>query len=299
MTHRPTPGDLGLLLLAVIAISSSAVLTRWAAAPALALAFWRTAGGALALGPGAIRSGYRPDRRRGVLLVGAGLALAIHFAAWLESIERTSVASSVTLVAVAPLFVTLWRFKAAGSGPEPDLADRPTRQTWLALALTIVGAVVLTGGGALDEPGRLDGDGLAIVGAIAMAVYLLIGERLRTELPTAVYAAPTYAVAAIGLLAAALVSGTQLTGFDQKTWLAIGLMTLGPQLGGHTVLNLLLYRLGSITVSLALLAEPIGASVLAWLALGEAPPAAAWLGTPLVLLGLGLQITSRADQSSS
>lgn len=286
------------------AISSSAVLTRWATAPALALAFWRTAGGAATLSVGAVRSGYRPDRRQGVLLVGAGVALAVHFAAWLESIERTSVASSVTLVAVAPVFVTLWRFTEARFGQTPLTqtgvrTDRPTRRTWLALALTVLGAVVLTGGGALDEPGQLDGDMLAVVGAVAMAIYLLIGERLRTELPTAVYAAPTYAVAAVGLLLTSLASGTQLTGFDQKTWLAIGLMTIGPQLGGHTVLNHLLLRLGSITVSLALLAEPIGASFLAWLALSEAPPAAAWFGTPLVLVGLAIHITSRADQSSS
>lgn len=294
MTHRPAPGDLGLLLLAVMAISSSAVLTRWATAPALALAFWRTAGGAVVLGAGAVRAGHRPTGRQPVLLVAAGSALAVHFASWLESIERTSVASSVTLVATAPIFVTLWRSKRSARAQ-----GRPTGRTWMALAITVVGAVVLTGGDLLDDPGRLDGDLLALLGAVAMAVYLLIGESLREELPTALYAAPTYAVAAVGLLGAALASGTPLTGFDQKTWLAIGLMTIGPQLAGHTVLNFLLERLGSITVALALLAEPIGASLLAWLALGESPPTAAWLGAPLVLWGLVLQITSRADASSS
>jgi drug/metabolite transporter (DMT)-like permease len=288
LSRRPPLRDLGLLCVAVLSISSSAILVRWAEAPALALAFWRTFGGAVILGPAAFRSDVRPGRSSFALLMIAGLALALHFGVWLASLERTSVAASVTLVTTVPIFIAGWEW-LRGRSPSP--------RTWVAIAITLTGAAVVTGGDALFNPGSLDGDTLALIGAIAMAVYLLVGDRLRNDLPTVSYAAPTYAIAATVLLVAALVSGTTLTGFNTQTWLAIGAMILGPQLGGHTVLNLLLAQLGSLTVSLALLAEPIGASTLAWLFFNEVPTVSVVLGAPLVLTGLFLQVTSKRDPS--
>lgn len=240
---------MGLLTVAVVSIASATILARWAAAPALALAFWRTLSGAVLLGSAAWRSS-RPVGRQRLWLLLAGTALAVHFSTWLASLEFTSVAASVTLVATAPVWVVLILWMAG---------RRPTAITVTALGITVLGAAVITGGGAAAAPGHLGGDALALIGAVAMAGYLIVGQRLRSDLSTAAYAAPTYAIAATGLLVASLVTGTPLAGFDASTWLAIALMTIGPQLLGHTVLNSLLPRLGSVTVSLSLLTEPIGA----------------------------------------
>ncbi len=278
---RATTRDIGLLAIAIVSIASSAILARWAEAPALALAFWRTLGGAVALVPAAWRSQQRPATRQWAWLAVAGTALAVHFATWLASLELTTVASSVTLVATAPVWVVLGWWA---------LGHRPTHLTLAALGVTLTGAVVITGGGAVLESGQLGGDGLALIGAVAMAGYLMVGQRLRAGLSTAAYAAPTYGIAAFGLLVASTLSGTPLVGFDPSTWLAIVLMTIGPQLLGHTVLNELLPRLGSVTVSLSLLAEPIGAAAMAWLFFAELPPVTVWVGAPLVLAGLALQI---------
>jgi drug/metabolite transporter (DMT)-like permease len=89
----------------------------------------------------------------------------------------------------------------------------------------------------------------------------------------------------------ALVGGVALTGFDTRTWLVVAATILGPQLAGHTVLNGLLKELGSVTVSLALLLEPFGASVLVWVLFDELPPPAVAVGAPLVVAGLALQLT--------
>ncbi len=276
-----------------MAIASSAVLVRWAEAPAVALAFWRTLGGAIVLAPSARvsrRHEAKPSRTTALAITGAGVALAIHFSTWLASLEMTSVAASVTLVSTAPIGVALLQW--ASGGP------RPTSRSWFVIAITLVGVAIITGGDIGTSGDDLAGDGLALIGAAAMAVYLVLGGRVRTELSTAAYGARAYATAAAALLPTAIVTDTPLWGYDGQTWLVIIAMIVGPQLAGHTVLNLLLERLGSLTVSLALLAEPIGASLLTWLLLSEAPPIAAWIGGPVVLAGLALHLlwTSATEQ---
>ncbi|MCP3853208.1 MAG: DMT family transporter [Actinomycetia bacterium] len=273
--------------MAILAISSSAVLVSWIGASALALSFWRTWGGAVLLAPAAWASGERPSRSTWVLLLASGGALAIHFSTWLASLRMTSVAASVTLVSTAPAFVAVYRHLTG--------IRVPPRQ-WMAIGLALIGVVVITAGdaGAVGDSfdgEALRGDGWALVGGVAMAAYLLLGERLRQELSTPAYAARTYGVAAGALLITALASGVDLVGYDGRTWLAIGAMVVGPQLAGHTVLNHLLARVGSVTVSLSLLAEPVGAALLTGLVFAEVPPLAVWLGAPLVLAGLALVIS--------
>ncbi len=272
-------------MVAVVSIASSAVLVEYALAPAVALAFWRCLGGAVILAP---RAAAEPAflasvKRVWYWLVAAGIALGLHFATWLASLEMTSTAASVTIVSTAPIFVVGWHW-LTGSPPGSTTA--------LGVVLAVGGVAVLTAGDLANTDlfDGVDGDGLALVGAACMAAYLLIGDRLRSELPTVIYAPVVYAVAAATVLPIALIGGRSLSGFDTTTWLAIGGMIVGPQLGGHTVLNLLLGRIGSVLVSLALLSEAIVASALMWLIFDEVPPALAVIGTPLVIVGLALAI---------
>ena len=314
----PAARDVPLILLvlilavAVLAISSSAVLILWADAPAVSVTFWRTLGGALILAPAAIRSASarrsangvadRPTGRQWLIIAVSGVALGTHFSTWLTSLELTSVAASVTLVSTVPIFIAVW-FLISGRPP--------SRGTWLAIGLAIVGTAIITigdavtstdtiangassGNGSSSGSNPLLGDALALVGAATMAVYLLLGDRLRSTLSTAAYASRTYAFAALSVLGFALISGTELTGYPTSTWLAIGAMVLGPQLAGHTALNYLLRRLGSVSVSLALLVEPIGAATLVWLIFEDVPPLTALLGGPLVIAAVGFQILIQA-----
>lgn len=282
------------VIVAIIAVSSSAVLVRWADAPAEALAFWRTAGGAVILAPAARRSRSVLDRRQWMAIGVAGAALALHFSTWLASLELTSVAASVTLVTTAPLMIAIGAVV---------LGRRPPLTTWIAIVVAIVGAAVITLGGG-DADGQASGVAgdpalgniLALVGAAAMATYLVAGDRVRSSVSTAAYAARAYAVAAVVLAGYAAATGLTLWGYDRQTWLAIVGMILGPQLAGHTMLNLLLERLGSVTVSTLLLAEPVGAGLLVWLLFAELPPAAAWIGGPLVIGAVALQLRATADQ---
>ncbi|MFU8840593.1 MAG: DMT family transporter [Nitriliruptoraceae bacterium] len=292
------------LVVGMVAVSTSAILARLAmgegaglataapgAAPALAIAFWRTTLGAAALAPAAWRQRRRaprlPSRRRWQLLLGGG-ALGLHLVLFQGALTLTSVASTVTLTTMSPLFVALGGWWLLG--------ERTTRRAWQGMAVTVAGALVIgiadaTGGHSGSQ--ALLGDAMALGAAIAGSAYLLVGREVRRDTPTSVYGALVYGVAGMVLLPVCLATGTTLTGFSATTWLAIAGIVVGPQLLGHTVFNLLLQVLPATTVAVAILAEPVGAGLLAWLVLGELPPALFALGAPLVLLGVARVI--RAD----
>lgn len=273
------------LAVGVMAVSSSAILIRVADADPLALAWWRSALGALALAPLAWRQRRVPlAPRHGRALIGAGLLLGLHFAVWQASLDYTTVASSTVLVTMSPLFV--------GAGAAWLLREPPSARTWTGMAVAMAGAagVALADAGGGHAPAPLAGDALAFAGAVAIAGYLLIGRTVRQRLPVARYAATVYAVAAVVLLAACLLAGIPLAGYDALTWAAIAALVVGPQLLGHTVFNAALSQVTATAVALVVLAEPVGATLLAAVLLGELPAAGFWLAAPLVLAGVWLSL---------
>ncbi len=302
MTSRsPSRAALGgALLLGVLAVSSSAILSRIAMgdepaiasatagyAPALAVAFWRCGLGAVALAPLAWRAHRRrpvtlpPLRRR--QLIGSGVALGLHFGLFQASLALTTVASATTLATMSPVFVAVgaWWF----------LREPTDRRTSIGIAVTIVGAIVIGAGdlSGIDLGVRaLVGDGLAFGSAIAVSGYLLAGRAARVDVPATVYSCVVYAVAALILLVGCLTVGVPLLGYEVGTWLAIAGIVVGPQLLGHGVFNALLEHVPATVISTVVLAEPLGAGLLAWLLLAELPAPAFAVGAPLVLAGVAV-----------
>jgi drug/metabolite transporter (DMT)-like permease len=279
------------MVVGVVAISTSPILIRLAAVPALALAFLRCLAGAAVLAPFARRGRAGGLARGDLALLGtAGVFLAAHFALWNASLALTSVGAATTLVSCTPLFVGIGaRF----------LGEAPGRRTWAGIALATVGAVVIGVSDALAGPvagaqatgaSGLLGDVLAFAGAAAVAVYLLIGRVMRQRLPVSTYAASVYGTAAAVLLPACLLTGSSLGGYAAGSWLAVAGVVIGPQLLGHTVFNSLLTSVSATVVSVVLLIEPVGATALAWLLFHELPAAGFWVGAPLVLAGSWLAI---------
>jgi len=286
------------LAVGVTAVSTAAILIRLADAPAFALAFWRCAGGAVALAPFAVQvrraTGMRLDRARRLQLGAAGIMLALHFGLWIPSLELTTVASSVVLVTTAPLFV--------GIGTAVFLGEPPSRRTCLGMGVAVLGAagIAVADAGAVElGPRALLGDAMALGGAVMVAGYLVIGRSARRRLPLTVYAAPVYGVAAALLLALCLVTGTPLGGYTTGTWLAVAGLVIGPQLLGHTVFNALLSTLTATAVAVVILAEPVAATAFAWLILDELPAPAFWVGATLILSGVYLSVTSSRARTTS
>ncbi len=287
------------LVVGLVAVSFAPILARYAMGSppvlllALGVAFWRTAGGAAVLGPFALRA----RRRRGPLPAGrhrqlfvSGAFLAVHFGLFLASLALTTVASASTLATTSPLFV------AAGSHLLLD--ERTSVRTWVGMALSITGAVVVVLGdtAAVRLGARaLLGDLLAFGSAVAICGYLLIGRRVRGDVAASTYSAVVYGVAAAALVVVNLAVGTPLLGYDPTQWLAIVGIVVGPQLLGHTVFNTLLSSVSATVVSVVIVAEPVGATLLAWLLFDELPAPLFWLGGPLVLVGVILARRGSGD----
>jgi drug/metabolite transporter (DMT)-like permease len=278
------------LSLAVLLVSFGAILVRLAAAPPLAVSFFRVALASLLLSPFAAgemrRSWPILTPRRRLVLFGAGGALALHFATWIASLSYTSIASSVLLVNTAPLFaVALSRL---------FLRERVTGAVLVAIPLAFAGAALIALSDWTGSPGTLLGNLLAVVGAVAVAVYQVVGRGLRDALPLNAYILGVWATAALVLALLALAFGVPLAGFERRTWLAFVALAVVPTIGGHGLVNKSLRALPAPTVGLFLLGEPVGASLLAWLVFREVPGAGTFAGGATVLAALALVLVRRA-----
>lgn len=277
-----TPVDFVVLGVAVLAVSTSGPLIRYAAAPALAIGMWRTVLAVPVMGVLAARS-PRPDRREAKLIAFSGLLLALHFALWVPSLSYTSVASSVALVATQPIWAALIA-RARG--------EVIKREVWTGIGIALVGVVVLTGVDFGLSSRALFGDLLALAGGFSAASYVTVGAEVRKTVDTAVYTTGCYLVGGLALLVLCLVTRRELTGYDTGTWLAILGLVVGAQLLGHTLLNQVLKRLSATSVSVAILFEVIGAAIIAAIAFDETPPLAAAPAALLILAGTVVVIRS-------
>jgi len=175
--------------------------------------------------------------------------------------------------------------------------ERTSRRGWLGIWVAIVGGVVIatassTAGGSNPALGDL----LAIAGAIFAAIYVVIGRHVRAELSLVPYSASVYGVAAAFLGLSMLATGTPFLGYSSQVWALFIAMTIGPQFLGHTVINHLLGELKASIVSVALLAEAVGATILAYLIFGERPGIQVVLGGALVLAGVAVTVLAESAQ---
>jgi len=276
----------GALAVAIVAISTGAILVRLSDAPSATAAFYRVLFTTLPLLPVALRR-YREEfrrigRRDLLFAVLSGVALALHFAAWFESLEWTSVAASVTLVQSQPLFVA--------AGAWLLLRERLTARMVLGIVVAVAGMAAMSlgdllGGGPVGENPFL-GNGLALFGAVMAAGYVLAGRSLRQRIALIPYVVVVYSVCTAVLLAVALAQGGPLTGYPAREWAIFVGLAVGPGLLGHTVINWTLEHLESSVVSVSLLGEPVGATLLALAVLAELPTPGTVVGGAVVLAGI-------------
>jgi drug/metabolite transporter (DMT)-like permease len=279
-----------LLVLGVVAVSTSAPMIRLADAPSLAVAFYRNALAAAVLLPVALL-GRRGElrglgRRDAAALAMAGALLAVHFAAWIPSVSLTTVAASTVLVTSQPVW--------AAAGGRLLFGERIAGAAVAGIALALVGAVLISGFDFTISGEAFAGDLLALLGAVTAAGYLLTGRRLRQRLSLPTYTGAVYGVCAVLLLAAMLITGTPLTGYSPRVWLLFALMAAGPQILGHTVFNYLLREVDATVVAVAIMGEPVLASLLALVLFDEVPPVFAVLGGVLILAGIYVAVLAQS-----
>ncbi|MBN2500794.1 MAG: DMT family transporter [Anaerolineales bacterium] len=295
MPHKPTFPPLLGITLGILAVSTASLFIRFAQqdVPSLVIAAYRLSIATLVIAP------YALIRQRGELLalggkqwllgILSGVFLAIHFATWITSLAFTTVASSVVLVSTTPLWVALLA--------PIFLKEKLSRGILLGMLLTFIGGVAIgisdacPGGTcpplAVFINGRaFIGDLLALVGAFAAAGYMLAGRNLRKGMSLPAYTFIVYGAAALLLLIAVPLSGKALFGYPNRAYLWLILLALIPQLLGHSSFNWALRYFSAAFVSITLLGEPIGSTILAYAFLGEVPTLVKSFGAILILVGI-------------
>ena len=271
------------MLVSIVAVSTASLLIRWSSAPPLAIASYRLLFATLILLPFYIRSGgirkLRESPRKDVLtLMAVGVVLALHFASWITSLSLTSVASSVIFVHADPIFVAAvshFVFK-----------ERINRGTLLGIVVAFAGATIIAIGDAGIGETNLYGDLLALLGALMLGIYILAGRRLRQSLDLVSYVTPVYAASAVVLILGSVVTGTRLAPFPPREYILFIALAVVPMIFGHTVYNWALRYVEASVVSISLLGEPVGATILAFLFLNEAPSTLALIGGGITLAGI-------------
>jgi drug/metabolite transporter (DMT)-like permease len=288
MVQRTSPAarlDVVLLCIAVVAVSTSGPLVREAHAPTMAVAFWRTLLGSAAVVPfalwrnrGELRGLQRAEVRTAVV---AGVFLALHFGSWIPSLSFTSVASSVALTCTQPVWAAVMA-RARGEHVE--------RRAWFGIAVALGGVLVLTGVDFSLSARALFGDALALAGGVFAAAYVTIGADARRTMSTTTYTSLCYPVAAGGLVAACVIGRQPLGGYSAHTWWILVAITVGPQLLGHTLVNRVLRTISATIVSMAVLFEIVGATLIAWWWFAESPSVGAYPAAALIAAGVVLVI---------
>ena len=285
----------------IAAVSTASLFIRFAQeyASSITIAAFRLGLAALILLPYTLlkhrkelKSLTRSDFKLALL---AGFLLAIHFASWITSLEYTSVASSVVLVTTTPLWVALLS--------PLFLGEKTHRIAFIGMIIALLGgAVIAIVDVCVWMPGEISclsevknlgsktllGDFLAIIGAIAAASYLMIGRHLRRKISLTPYVFLVFSASAIFLIMAMFVFEGVPPLYPGKVYLWLLLLAIIPQLLGHSIFNWSLKYLPTGYVSVNLLGEPIGSTILAYFFLNEKPPAVKIIGAILILAGIGL-----------
>lgn len=302
---QPLPWQVGLVLATgVIAVSTAAIFIKLAISSAgvsgvgfslfisasrltiaslILLPAWRNLKPSQ-LNPGALR-----------YAIAAGICLSLHFATWTTSLSFTSIAASTTLVTTNPIWVALlsWFW----------FKEKLTKLTILGIGIALFGSIFI---GFMDTPtvssasNPLLGNFLALVGAIIVSLYFLLGREAQSRgLGIGGYVAIAYSTGALVLLPLPLIFGSTYVGYPVAVYIYILLMAVASQVVGHTILNWSIRWISPTMVTLAILFEPVSSSFLGYLIFKEVPGKLVLLGAAILLIGVAIAVFGTREKPAS
>jgi len=277
------------VVIGVISISTSAVLVKLATeAPAAIIANYRLLLAVIMMIPIVILK-YRHEfkyiqNKDWLLSTCAGVFLAFHFILWFESLNYTSVASSVVLVTMQPIFAFLGTFLF--------FKERFSAGAIISMLIALLGSFIISWGDLQLSSTALFGDILALLGAIAMTAYFLSGQKARKRTSLVTYTFIVYGMSSLTLILYNIILQNNFFGYPKDHWMIFLALAIIPTFLGHTLFNWALRWLSTATISMGTVFEPVGASLLAYIILGERITWSQWLGGTIVIFGLFLFILS-------
>lgn len=278
----------------LVSISMASVFIKMCSAPAMIISTYRLSIAALfyiaAMKLQRRRMWHTLNGSQRKLAILSGLFLSMHFITWITSLKYTSVASSVVLVQTAPIFVAIGGYLL--------IHEKPTLLSFTGVIVALTGSIIITLTDFSGNFSSLKGNVLAILGAICAAGYFIIGRKLRSDLDTMHYVSVVYSIAAIVTFLLTLCRGNSFFNYDFNTYLLLFAIAFFPQIIGHTSLNWALKYFTATSVSIIALAEPIGASLLAYFFLHESLTLFKIVGGVVVLCGVVLTLVGEKNKKT-
>ena len=280
-----------MIVIGIMGISLSAIFVRYSQAPSVVTAAYRLLWTVALMAPVVFLSGPRreelfsTDKKTALLCAVSGIFLALHFVLWFESLRHTSVASSTTIVCTEVIWVAL--------GFCIFLGGKLSAKAVLAIVITLAGSMLIAWSDSASEGNHLYGDFLALLAAIVVAVYTLIGRVARTTTSTTIYTFIVYLFSAVTLVLITLFQGCSLTGYGASGIVVGLLLAVFSTILGHSIFSWCLKFLSPTFVSASKLCEPVVASLFAVFLFGEIPDILQIAGG-LVILG-GVLYYSRLE----
>ncbi len=276
----PARSDLLRLGVGILGIGSSGPLIAMSAMAIPTLIFWRNLGGAIFTAPFAMK--HSLDRRGVRWSIAAGVVLALHFIGFFMAMRMTSVAAGTALVALQPIFASIFIKFTGGEIPS---------KAWFGMGISFLGVLLISGIDFSLDRRSFTGDVAAIVSAALAALYVMWGSKAQQTLETTSYTSICYATCAVTALPIVLIGGYQLIGFPAREWwILLGLIG-GAQILGHSMFNSVLKRVSPAVVSLIVFFEvPVAALLAKVFLIGNQPSGAIIPGIILILIGCTLVV---------
>ena len=273
-----------MIIVGVLGISVSSILVRYSAAPSAVTAAWRLAWTVLLMTPlvlgkaGIRREIWQMGQKNLLMSIVSGLFLAVHFVLWFESLRHTSVASSTTIVCTEVLWVSLgyWLF----------MKGKLSGKAILAILVTFAGSVLISVSDSGTGGSRFYGDILALIAAVAVAAYTLIGRQVRAHVSTTAYTYIVYTGCAAALAAVCIRQGYGFFGYGWESILVGFFLALFSTILGHSIFSWCLKYFSPSFVSASKLCEPVAAAAMAALLFGETMTLLQMAGSALILGGV-------------
>ncbi|MCM3629460.1 DMT family transporter [Paenibacillus glycanilyticus] len=277
-----------LLFISILSVSVSSILIKFSDTPTSVAGMYRLFISVilmLAFVPWRRLRSIAMNKKEWGIVILAGVFLGLHFLFWMESLVHTSVASSMVILSLQPLFVLIGSYFL--------FKERASLITVCCLIAALFGSIFIAWGDIGISTEALIGDGLSLIGTISVSVYLLAGQKVSRKLDANVYSIIVFFIGGTVMLIYNLFNHISLAGYNSSDWTYFLLLAIIPTIFGQYIFNLLLKSMGATTVSVGIIGEPVLAIILAYFLLGETISLFQLLGGMLTLFGMGMYFWSK------
>ncbi|MEK5377618.1 DMT family transporter [Paenibacillus sp. FSL P2-0173] len=278
-----------LLLISILSVSISSIMIKSSDTPTSVAGMYRLYMSVLIMLPFVPWKMFRSlemNKKDWSTVFIAGLFLGLYFLFWMESLVYTSVASSMVILSLQPLFVMM--------GSYFMFRERANILTILCLIAALVGSIIIAWGDIGISREALIGDGLSLVGTILVSAYMLAGQKVSHKINANLYSVIVFFIGGSVMLVYNLLNHYSLIEYDSSDWMYFFLLAVIPTIFGQYIFNLLLKSMGATTVSVGIIGEPVLAIILAYLFLGEIISAFQFIGGLMTLFGMGMYFWAKS-----